>query len=523
MSMQVAEHPNSRSIRSATTVRVMISAAFLLSVFVFMDLFPGAPSGGGATLVVAAVVGGYMALNIGANDVANNVGPTVGSGALTMAAAVGLAAVFEIAGAFVAGGDVVGTIKSGIIDPAQIGDNDTFVWLMLAALFAGALWLNVATYLGAPVSTTHSIVGGLLGAGIAAGGWQIANWDRMATIAASWVVSPVLGGGIAALILYATTRLIFQQRDLIASARRYVPVLLALMAWAFGTYLAIKGLKKVWPVDFATACLIGLGCAVAVYSLIKPVIANASGKLSNDRGGINSLFTIPLICAAALLSFAHGANDVANAIGPLAAINEALSAGAVSAKAGIPLWVMAIGAFGIATGLALFGPKLIRTVGSEITQLDKTSAFCVALGAAITVILASQLGLPVSSTHIAVGGVCGVGFLREYLTHRHARATANIEHRVQGTDQDAVAAFLKRFRSADPVDQATMVSDLSYNPKPGIFLIAKPSRHRADTPRQVLVKRRLLVKIAAAWVITVPASGILAAGSYFMIRGFMLP
>ncbi len=257
--------------------------------------------------------------------------------------------------------------------------------------------------------------------------------------------------------------------------------------------------------------------------MIKPVIANASGKLSNDRGGINSLFTIPLICAAALLSFAHGANDVANAIGPLAAINEALSAGAVSAKAGIPLWVMAIGAFGIATGLALFGPKLIRTVGSEITQLDKTSAFCVALGAAITVILASQLGLPVSSTHIAVGGVCGVGFLREYLTHRHARAAATNEHRVQGTDQDAVAAFLERFRSADPPDRATMVSDLSYNPKPGIFLIAKPSRHRADTPRQVLVKRRLLVKIAAAWVITVPASGILAAGSYFMIRGFMLP
>lgn len=524
MSMQVAdEGPSVGALRLSTFVRVLISMAFLLSVMLLMNLIWGVTSGSGTILVVAAIVGGYMALNIGANDVANNVGPTVGSGALTMTAAVCLAAVFEVAGAFIAGGDVVGTIKSGIIDPSQIGDTKTFVWLMLAALIAGALWLNIATYLGAPVSTTHSIVGGLLGAGIAAGGWQIANWDKMATIAASWVISPVLGGLTAAAFLYLTTRLIFDRRDLTSAARRYVPYLLALMAWAFCTYLAIKGLKKVWPVDFATAGLIGLACASAVYALTRPAIARASDKLSNDRDGINSLFTIPLVFAAALLSFAHGANDVANAIGPLAAINDALSADGVSAKASIPLWVMAIGAFGIAIGLALFGPKLIRTVGSEITKLDKASAFCVALGAAITVIVASQLGLPVSSTHIAVGGVCGVGFLRESLALSRARISHDVEHGIRGDDPGAATDFLDRFNDAVPSEQSAMLQELRRNPSAGLRLAGADERRTAPPARQALVKRSLLLKIAAAWLITVPASGALAACAFFTIRGFMLP
>lgn len=371
MSVHIAKPQSFAPVRPAPLIRIAFSLGFLLCVVLFMGTFVQAGVGGGTILIAAACVGAYMALNIGANDVANNVGPAVGSGALTMGAAVGMAAIFEVAGAFIAGGDVVGTVKSGIIDPARIGDSSTFVWLMLAALFAGAVWLNIATYLGAPVSTTHSIVGGLLGAGIAAGGWHVANWDKMASIAASWVISPALGGSIAALLLYGTTRLILDQRNLVDAARRYVPILLALMAWAFCTYLALKGLKKVWRIDFATAGVLGLVCAAATYALVKPLVARASGTLSNDRAGINMLFTIPLIFAAALLSFAHGANDVANAIGPLAAINDSLSESGVSSKAHIPIWIMGIGAFGIAIGLALWGPKLIRTVGSEITQLDR--------------------------------------------------------------------------------------------------------------------------------------------------------
>jgi len=197
-------------------------------------------------LIIAAMIGGYMAMNIGANDVANNVGPAVGSNALTLTGAIIIAAIFEAAGALLAGGEVVGTIKKGIIDPATITNPDVFVWLMMAALLAGALWLNLATWLGAPVSTTHSIVGGVLGAGIAAGGFGIANWSKMGAIAASWVISPVLGGIIAALFLYFIKRTILYRDDVITSAKKIVPILLALMAWAFVTYLALKGLKKIW-------------------------------------------------------------------------------------------------------------------------------------------------------------------------------------------------------------------------------------------------------------------------------------
>ena len=186
---------------------------------------------GSIMLVVAAMIGGYMALNIGANDVANNVGPAVGSQALTLSGAIVIAAVFESAGALIAGGNVVSTIKNGIINPEAIGDSDVFIWMMTGALLAGAIWLNIATAIGAPVSTTHSIVGGVLGAGIAAGGWGIANWSQMGAIAASWVISPVLGGAIAAGFLYLIKRTVSYREDRVAAARRVVPMLIAVMAW----------------------------------------------------------------------------------------------------------------------------------------------------------------------------------------------------------------------------------------------------------------------------------------------------
>ena len=349
-------------------------------------------------LIIAAMIGGYMAMNIGANDVANNVGPAVGSKALTLTGAIVIAAIFEAAGALIAGGDVVGTIKKGIIDPALIADTDTFIWLMMAALLAGALWLNVATAMGAPVSTTHSIVGGVLGAGIAAGGFGIANWPKMGQIAASWVISPVMGGIIAAAFLYLIKRTItYKGEDMANAARRMVPILIAIMAWAFGAYLVMKGLKKIWKTDLQTAIAIGAVIAVVVYFAVRPWVANVAKYITNDKAGVNQLFIVPLIFAAALLSFAHGANDVANAVGPLAGINDAILHGGITQKAAIPLWVMMVGAVGIAIGLALYGPKLIRTVGSEITELDQTRAFCIALAAAITVIIATHLGLPVSS------------------------------------------------------------------------------------------------------------------------------
>ncbi|BCN92842.1 putative phosphate permease [Thiomicrorhabdus immobilis] len=473
-------------------------------------------------LVVAAMIGGYMALNIGANDVANNVGPAVGSKALTLTGAIILAAIFESSGALIAGGDVVSTIKKGIIDPAMIGDSDTFIWLMIAALLAGALWLNLATAMGAPVSTTHSIVGGVLGAGIAAAGWSIANWDKMGAIAASWIISPVIGGIIAAGFLYWIKRSITYKDDMVAAAKKMLPILIAIMVWSFSTYLILKGLKKIWKVDFMTATAIGFAIATIAYLTIKPLIARQAERLENSKASVNTLFTFPLIFAAALLSFAHGANDVANAVGPLAAIYDAVQTGGIHSKAEIPLWVMMIGAIGISLGLLLFGPKLIRTVGTEITELDQMRAFSIAMAAAITVIVASQLGLPVSSTHIAVGGVFGVGFLREYLKRSYAKTIQQIRDHHQGADQQEVEEYIWRFENASLEGKKALLAQLKE--KEAEISLTKKERKSLDKVYQKeLVKRSAFLKIVAAWVITVPASATLAAIIYFMIRGMMLP
>ena len=472
-------------------------------------------------LVIAAMIGGYMAINIGANDVANNVGPAVGSEALTLLGAILIAAICEAAGALIAGGDVVSTIKKGIIDPSLIPSGRIFIALMMAALFAGALWLNIATALGAPVSTTHSIVGGVLGAGIAAGGFGIANWTQLGMIAASWIISPVIGGTISAGFLFWIKRSITYREDMISAGRRMVPIMVSIMIFAFSTYLIMKGLKKIIKLDILQAGGIGLALAVVGYFLVKGLLSKHSASLANEKASINKLFTIPLIFAAALLSFAHGANDVANAVGPLAAIADAVSSDGVASKAPIPFWVMAIGALGIAIGLALFGPKLIKTVGSEITELDQMRAFCIAMAAAITVIIASQLGLPVSSTHIAVGGDFGNGFLREFIKHGHTRTIHAIEICHQGEDRVELERFMEKFEAASVQKKRAMLAELKGNK--GYSKLSRLERKRLKKDfRHELVKRSALMKIAAAWIITVPVSGLLAAGLFFMVKGIIV-
>ncbi|HBE93042.1 MAG TPA: inorganic phosphate transporter [Gammaproteobacteria bacterium] len=520
------ELKNINQIEKATTAgraelfRIGTALLFIIAVMLYIEMMP--PVDGKILLVVAAMIGGYMALNIGANDVANNVGPAVGSKALTMGGAILIAAVFESSGALIAGGDVVSTIKKGIIDPALITETDTFIWIMMAALLSAAVWLNLATAVGAPVSTTHSIVGGVLGAGIAAAGFGIANWGKVGAIAASWVISPVLGGLIAAAFLYLIKRTITYRHDKMEAAKKIVPLLLMFMAWAFSTYLLLKGLKKIWKLDFFTAAAIGAGISAAIYVFVRPLIARAAEKLPNDKDSVNSLFTVPLIFAAALLSFAHGANDVANAVGPLAAINEAIMAGGVATKAQIPLWVMLVGAVGISLGLALYGPKLIRTVGSEITELNKTRAFCIAMAASITVIIASQLGLPVSSTHIAVGGVFGVGFLREYLKTSYGGTLEDIKHHHDDDDPEAVESFLQEYKAA-PMDRKRELLEKLKTHSTRAHLTKKERKALSRIYKQELVKRSHLWRIAAAWIVTVPASGLMAAMVFFMIRGMMLP
>ncbi|RUM74820.1 MAG: inorganic phosphate transporter [Sulfurovum sp.] len=505
-------------------IKIVLGALFAVAVAYYANSIVGnVPHGG--FLVLAAVFGAYMAMNIGANDVANNVGPAYGSGAISMTGVIIIAAIFEALGALVAGGDVVGTIKKGIIAPdAFSGDPMLFVYAMSAALLAAALWLNLATWLKAPVSTTHSIVGGVLGAGIAAGGFAIVSWGTMGKIAASWVISPLLGGAIAAIFLYIIKSQILYKEDKLTAAKKIVPVLVAIMAGAFVTYLTLKGLKHIWhdltaalsflpqnkKPTIGIALTFGLIAAALTYLITKPRIAAKVSKMQNERADINVLFGIPLVFAAIFLSFAHGANDVANAVGPLAAVNDAMLHMTISSKAAIPLWVMVVGGLGISVGLALFGPRLIKTVGSEITELDPMRAFSIMMAAAITVIIASQLGLPVSSTHIAVGAVFGVGFLREWLDSKRV----NEKQKALQEEIDKLEALKAELNDPALTDPAKKLE---------LIEARKAQKKRVKKIKKALrenyVKRGMVKKIVAAWIITVPAAAILSAIIFYIIKG----
>lgn len=465
-----------------------LALLFLVAVFLFMSGL--APVGPLSVFVIAGgVIAGYMALNIGANDVANNMGPAVGSRALPLGAALLIAAICEGAGAILAGGDVVDTISKGIIEPPATMEVRNFVMLMMSALLAAAVWTHLATFLNAPVSTTHAIVGAVVGAGIAAAGVAAVNWPMMGAIAASWVVSPLMGGVIAAALLaFVKWRVLFRE-DRIGAARQWVPVMIGLMVGVFGMYLVLKGLSNVWQPPISVVWSIGLAGVVIGTFATRPWVARRAAKIENKRKQVGGLFTLPLIFAAALLSFAHGANDVANAVGPLAAIVAAAETGdAFTGNVALPLWVLLIGAIGISLGLALFGPRLIRTVGEKITKMDAPRAYCVALSAAITVLIASALGLPVSSTHIAIGGIFGVGFLREQLVN--LRIGAN--------------------KASTPKPKASQPESLSSTPEEAI-------RKQASREKRRLVRRRHVLGIATAWVVTVPAAGGIGAGLYLLM------
>lgn len=507
-------------------LRVGLALLFVVAVMFYTLFF--ADGRVTMTLVIATAIGAYMAMGIGANDVANNVGPSVGSKALTLGSALLIAAIFEAAGALIAGGDVVETIRKGIIDPSLITNASTFIWAMLAALLAAALWLNVATWLGAPVSTSHSIVGAVLGAGIAAAGFGIADWGLVGKIAISWVISPLMGGFIAAGFLYIIKHHITYQADMAEAAGRKLPLLVALMVWAFSSYLLLKGLGKVFPVGFTEALIYGLIIAIAAFFLIRPVIAKQSQAIENNKLSVNRLFNVPLVFASALLCFAHGSNDVANAVGPLAAIVDALSHadGTIASQAAIPLWVMLVGALGISLGLALFGARVIKTIGSEITDLDQARAYCIAMAAAITVILASQLGLPISSTHTAVGAVFGVGFLREFLKTSYARMLHEIREHHVAEEQHVLDAFVEEFEKASAREKKQMLKELKRRGKQDktSVVISKQERkllRRAN--RDELVKRSMVYRIVAAWIVTVPISALMAAMIFYTIRGMLLP
>ena len=369
-------------------------------------------------LIAAIGCGLYMAWAIGANDVANSMGTSVGAGAVTVGGAIVIAGVFEFLGAFLAGGEVTSTIRNGIIDAESLQhDPDLLVFGMLSALLAAAVWLTIASRFGWPVSATHSIVGAIIGFAMIAIGFEAVHWEEVVTIAASWVVTPILAGTISYLLVLSVQWLIFNKDDPVVYARRYVPVYIFAAVLMTSVVTFVKGLKHV-GLDLSTpvAILFSVLFAVVIACIGRVVINRVS--FESPTGGqsrftnVEKVFGVLMIVTASGMAFAHGSNDVANAIGPVAAIVSVVTTGEVSHESTVPPWVLLIGAAGIVVGLATFGYRVMATIGRKITELTPSRGFAAEFAAASTVVAASGTGLPVSTTQTLVGAVLGVGLAR---------------------------------------------------------------------------------------------------------------
>ncbi|MGD8876009.1 MAG: inorganic phosphate transporter [Gammaproteobacteria bacterium] len=370
-------------------------------------------------MALAVVFGVYMTWGIGANDVANAMGTSVGSRAITIKQAIIIAALFEFAGAFIAGGNVTKTIRKGIIDPSSIVNSpEILVFGMLAALLAAAVWLMIATTRGWPVSTTHSIVGAIIGFAVAGIGIDAVAWGKVGQIAASWVVSPLIGGVIAFVLMLSIRRLILDTENPFQSARRWGPAYVFLVGFIISLVTLFKGLKHLnielsVGMSFLVAALFGLALAFIGWLMIQRVVVDPSADRDFHYASVEKVFVPMMLFTACAMAFAHGSNDVANGIGPMAAVVSIVqSGGEVAQKAALPLWILVLGGTGIVVGLATMGYRVMRTIGTNITELTPSRGYCATLAAAATVVLASRTGLPVSTTHIAVGAVIGVGLAR---------------------------------------------------------------------------------------------------------------
>ena len=369
-------------------------------------------------LIMAFGFGLYMTWGIGANDVANAMGTSVGSGALTVKQAIIVAAIMEFAGAYLAGGGVASTISKGIIDGTAFEPvPELLVMGMLSALLAAGIWLMVATMRGWPVSTTHTIIGAVVGVGVAAIGMDAVHWDKMGEIVASWFVSPVLGGFFALLLTLSIRKLILNTDDPISQARKWGPFYAFLVGWLVSLVTITKGLKHI-KIHLTNvegqilALVIGVALAIIAKLMMNRIKTDERADKDFHYASVEKLFIPLMVFTGAAMAFAHGSNDVANGIGPMAAVIQLIETKAVSAKSAVTPFMLFIGGVGIVIGLATYGYKVMATIGNKITELTPTRGYCATIAASFVVVLASGLGLPVSTTHIAVGAVMGVGLAR---------------------------------------------------------------------------------------------------------------
>lgn len=374
----------------------------------------------GTILIALAIIFGlYMTWGIGANDLANAMGTSVGAGAVSVKQAIGIAIVFEFLGAVIAGGHVTKTIRKGIIDPTNISGNpEILVFGMLAALLAAAFWLMIASTKGWPVSTTHSIIGALIGFAIVGIGPEAVKWDKVMKVVASWVISPAIGGIISFLLVMSTRRLIFDTDNPLKNAKRFAPVYIFLVGFIISLVTMFKGLKHLSielsaMQSFFLAVLCGLITSLIGWYFVSKIRVSAEENREFHYASVEKVFSPMMLFTACAMAFAHGSNDVANGIGPLAAVVSIVSSGGeVMQTSALPLWILALGGGGIVLGLVTLGYRVMLTVGKKITELTPSRGFCAELAAATTVVLASRTGLPVSTTHILVGSVLGVGLAR---------------------------------------------------------------------------------------------------------------
>lgn len=370
-------------------------------------------------LILVILSGFYMAWNIGANDVANAMGTSVGSGALTLRQAICIAAVLEFAGAFFFGAHVSETVQSGLIDADLFAHTpNQLVCGMLASLLAAGVWLQIASYYGWPVSTTHTIVGAIVGFGVIVGGWEAIYWENVAFVVSSWILSPLFGALLGFLIFNILRKKIFYTHDPVAAARQLTPSLVFFVCAILSLVMLYKGLQNLHiDLNFLQAAGIslavgGIGFFLSSYLVNRMRVPHTASTERDQLLFVENIFGHLQILSACLMAFAHGANDVANAIGPLSAAVTILKSGVVHSQSVVPTWALALGGVGIVFGLATWGWRVILTIGKKITELTPTRGFAAEFGAALTVLIASRIGMPISTTHTLVGAVIGVGLAR---------------------------------------------------------------------------------------------------------------
>ena len=369
-------------------------------------------------ILLAGALGLFMAWGIGANDVANAMATSIGSKALTIKQAVLIAAIFEFSGAFLAGGQVTSTIRKGIIDSTAAAQSpDLLIYGMLASLIAAGLWLVIASRAGWPVSTTHTIVGAIVGFAMVGIGMNAVMWAKVGTIVMSWVVSPVLSGILAFILFRSVQKFILNTDNPIANAKKYVPIYIFATGFMIALVTLFKGLKHV-GLEFSTTQNYGIAVVTGLLVMVCGIFFISRIKIDplDDKdfhfANVEKIFSVLMVVTACAIAFAHGSNDVANAVGPMAAVISIANEGVVTQRSAMPVWVLLVGGVGIVLGLAMYGKKVIATVGHKITELTPSRGFACGLAASTTVVIASGTGLPISTTHTLVGAVLGVGLAR---------------------------------------------------------------------------------------------------------------